>query len=379
MYTVLPMSLIKRGRTWHTRLMFDGKLYQQSLRTHSKDTATKLEAVFRSDLVRGEFGIHDARKAPTLAQFETRMLPHLKANTAPRTYGFYKQNLAALNRFAPLAQSRLHKIDESMIEQFIQFRLKDGKTTDSKGKVKARALTATTVNHSLRTLKRALILAKDWNIIRDVPRIRLLPGEHEREYVIEESHLEKMTKYIAAAYPTSLMRHMLPFLVDTGLRISEACGLKIEHVTFENGNATGIRIVKGKSRYAKRDIPLTTRAGLAIAAALKQSRSEFVFTSKSGKKPLTRHYPSQQFRTIRDAIGIGPECVLHSCRHTFCTRLGKAGADAFTIQKLAGHSSITVSQRYVHADREIKEAAIGLLNKLNEPKPKEQSQDTMEI
>jgi integrase len=370
------MSLIKRGRTWHTRLMFDGKLYQQSLHTRNKDEAIKLEAVFRSDLVRGEFGISDGRKAPTLAAFEARMLPHLKANTAPRTYGFYKQNLAALNRFAPLSQSRLHKIDESLIENFVQFRLKNGKTGKDETK---KSLTATTVNHSLRTLRRALILAKDWNIIRDVPRIRLLPGENEREFVIEESTLEQMTKYIAVAYPTSLMQHMLPFLVDTGLRVSEACGLKIEHVTFENGNATAIRIVKGKSRYSKREIPLTTRAALAITAALKQSKSEFVFTSKGGKKPLTRHYPSQQFRTIRDAIGIGPECVLHSCRHTFCTRLGKAGADAFTIQKLAGHSSITISQRYVHADREIKQAAIALLNKLNEPKPKKQSQDTMEV
>jgi hypothetical protein len=30
------------------------------------------------------------------------------------------------------------------------------------------------------------------------------------------------------------------------------------------------------------------------------------------------------------------------------TRLGEAGADAFTIMKIAGHSSITMSQRYVH-------------------------------
>jgi len=53
-----------------------------------------------------------------------------------------------------------------------------------------------------------------------------------------------------------------------------------------------------------------------------------------GRKPLGRHYPSQQFRVIRDAIGLPSDCVLHSTRHTFCTRLGNAGADAFTIQKL---------------------------------------------
>jgi hypothetical protein len=34
--------------------------------------------------------------------------------------------------------------------------------------------------------------------------------------------------------------------------------------------------------------------------------------------------------------------------HTMLTRLGETGTDAFTIMKLAGHSSVTVSQRYVH-------------------------------
>src|SRR5438105_688693 len=100
--------LIKRGRTWYTRLMFDGVLYQRSLRTRSKDEAIKLEAVFRSSLIKGEFGIIDASRAPTLSQFEERLLPHLKANVAPRTHGFYKQNLAVLNRFGPLASSRIH-------------------------------------------------------------------------------------------------------------------------------------------------------------------------------------------------------------------------------------------------------------------------------
>jgi hypothetical protein len=40
--------------------------------------------------------------------------------------------------------------------------------------------------------------------------------------------------------------------------------------------------------------------------------------------------------------------VLHSLRHTALTRLGETGADAFTIVKLAGCSSVTVSQRYMH-------------------------------
>ena len=57
--------------------------------------------------------------------------------------------------------------------------------------------------------------------------------------------------------------------------------------------------------------------------------------------------------------------VLHSLRHTCLTRLGEAGADAFTIMKLAGHSSVTVSQRYVHPTPESVERAFDRLEALN--------------
>jgi len=49
--------------------------------------------------------------------------------------------------------------------------------------------------------------------------------------------------------------------------------------------------------------------------------------------------------------------VLHSLRHTMLTRLGESGVDAFTIMRIAGHSSIVVSQRYIHPTPEAVERA----------------------
>ena len=54
--------------------------------------------------------------------------------------------------------------------------------------------------------------------------------------------------------------------------------------------------------------------------------------------------------------------------HTFGTRLGESRADAFTIMKLMGHSSVTVSQRYVHPSPETMERAVERLEALNERK-----------
>jgi integrase len=57
--------------------------------------------------------------------------------------------------------------------------------------------------------------------------------------------------------------------------------------------------------------------------------------------------------------------VVHSLRHTMLTRLGESGADAFTIMRIAGHSSITISFRYVHPSFESMELAIERLGKMS--------------
>jgi integrase len=40
--------------------------------------------------------------------------------------------------------------------------------------------------------------------------------------------------------------------------------------------------------------------------------------------------------------------VLYSLRHTFLTRLGQSDCDVWTLARIAGHASITISSRYVH-------------------------------
>jgi integrase len=40
--------------------------------------------------------------------------------------------------------------------------------------------------------------------------------------------------------------------------------------------------------------------------------------------------------------------VLYTLRHTFLTRLGESGCDVWTLARIAGHSAINISARYVH-------------------------------
>jgi integrase len=76
-------------------------------------------------------------------------------------------------------------------------------------------------------------------------------------------------------------------------------------------------------------------------------------------------YLNRMHQKVRTTLRLPVEFVLHSLRHTMLSRLGEAGVDAFTIMRIAGHSSVTVSQRYVHPSNEAMERAIEKLDVQN--------------
>jgi site-specific recombinase XerD len=95
------------------------------------------------------------------------------------------------------------------------------------------------------------------------------------------------------------------------------------------------------------------------------SKSSYIFTDEAGIGPLSIYTLESQHSRVRKAQKLY-QCVLHSFRHTLGTRLGEAGADAFTIMRIMGHSTVTVSQKYVHPTPEALERAFERLETLNQ-------------
>jgi integrase len=81
----------------------------------------------------------------------------------------------------------------------------------------------------------------------------------------------------------------------------------------------------------------------------------FLASTRSGhvEPSSSRKQHARTFRTLaeeaakRNDKAVRP-FVLYTLRHTFLTRLGQSGCDAWTLARIAGHSSITISARYVH-------------------------------
>ena len=144
------------------------------------------------------------------------------------------------------------------------------------------------------------------------------------------------------------------------MRRKELLFLKWSDVHFEPvGKARrGYVHVRGtKSKNSKRNLSLTATAQAVLLRQKQISRCDHVFVRDTNPtQPASISGLSHAHERVRSIVELPAEFVLHSLRHTFGTRLGEAGADAFVIMRAMGHSTITVSQRYVHPTPETMES-----------------------
>jgi integrase len=87
-------------------------------------------------------------------------------------------------------------------------------------------------------------------------------------------------------------------------------------------------------------------AGWVWAAPKKSGHIEPASLKKQNRKALR--------------LAEGRPFVLYNLRHTFLTRLGESGCDAWTRARIAGHNSISISSRYVHPSED---AVLGAVEK----------------
>ncbi len=327
------MSLYKRGSFWWSRIVRNGESFSRSTKCKNKADAIRVESNW---IQTAEHGVSLRRTLPTtLSQFETRFFEYVETNVAsPKTKAYYKTHWTPL-RASALGIMDIGRITPANIHTWVQARSKD--------------VGPASVNGSLRTLRRAVRLAHEWGVIKSVPKIRTVKGEKSREFVVDEKLLTKM---LAHEKCTPVLKRLLPFLFDTGLRLGEAMSLDWSDV---NLSPSSLFVTRGKTKAARRTVPLTDRVKSLLEEVEAKDRKGRVFE-------FSAFTVSHQFLKLRDVLGLSKECVLHSMRHTFCSRLGAAGVSAHQLMRLAGHSSLAVSQRYVHEDQQSLRDSIALLN-----------------
>jgi len=139
-------------------------------------------------------------------------------------------------------------------------------------------------------------------------------------------------------------RAIILLLLDTGIRSSELCELKIHQVDVRNRRIT----VMGKGTK-ERTIPFSAPTGQAIWRYLAQRKDDTIderlFTSKSGR-PMNRDQLLKTLKRIGERGGI-PDVTVHRFRHTFAINYLRNGGDPYSLQVMLGHSTMEMVKTYL--------------------------------
>jgi integrase/recombinase XerD len=145
----------------------------------------------------------------------------------------------------------------------------------------------------------------------------------------------------------------LMLLYATGMRIDELASLRIPDVNWDNGQLH----VLGKG-CRERNLWLSPKAYKVALTYYRKWRpevsSDYFFVQESGRK-LTRHFAAHRMYHYRDKAGIaGIRFHPHLLRHAFSLEFLRAGNDPYTLQKVLGHSTLTMTLHYARlADRDV--------------------------
>ena len=321
------------GVYWY-KFMWQGKLVRESTKQGNDKVARQMEAAHRTSLAKGEVGIRDKKPAMALGEFcRKRFAPWSESSSSLKTWrDFYRVGLMAIEAYSPLASLALDTITSERIADFASHR-------------QAQGMKVTTVNASLRILRRVLRVAEEWGELERAPKVRMLSGESHRERVITP---EEEARYLASA--NSLLSEIATVLMDTGLRPEECYRLLWDSITGVNGRNGTLLVTHGKTKAARRVLPMTPRVRHTLEThwdACGRPADGYVWPAPTKSEHVEPSSLKKQHVKALKLSKVRP-FVLYSLRHTFLTRLGQSGCDVWTLARVAGHNSIAISARYVH-------------------------------
>ena len=343
-----------------------------------KEKAKAIEASKRQKLAMAAAGIPQPEPAPIFSDFAKKFLKWVSSQRAakPNTVAFYRVRVGLLEKFDAIRNARLDEVNGQMIAKYVEHRKGCARTKviRKKSGLKFEAtdhkVSVSGINRELAVLRRMLRIAREWELLAVVPVFHLLPGEKQSERIL--SHTEE-DLYLTGA-PLRL-RQFATMALDTGMRPEEILRIRWEHVHFDPAGDARFGYLHnphGKTAKARRNIPMTARVKGLLEMLHEEAKKPHIgyVLSDDGKEPISYNAIKCQHERVLKRLKLR-KFRLYDLRHTFLTRLGEAGADSFTIQKMAGHSSILVSQRYVHPTEERVEDAVFRLDEYNKRKAEE--------
>ena len=210
-----------------------------------------------------------------------------------------------------------------------------------------RQLSASTINQAVNAFR----FLYDRVLHRDVEALRRnLPHPRKairRPQVYSIAELEKL---FTVGCPQPKHRAFLMTVYGAGLRLNEACRLRVEHLDSARGQ---IRVVAGKGRKDRYTLfSASLREELRAYWRVYRPRDYLFGSSQDVQKPMVDGTGQRIFNRAVARAGLPRKGGIHSLRHSFATHLLEMGVEITVVQRLLGHSHISTTMTYLHVRQE---------------------------
>ena len=361
------MSLVKRGKTWHTHFFVDGQRFRQSLETSDWREAQSKEKELITRASQGKLAaVSQQFSKLTLKEAGEKNLAERSAHLAPRSVQTERERLKPLcSVFGPV---KLHRITVEMVRTYVADR-------------KAANVANKTINLELGVLRGVMKRAKLWHHFSD--EIKPLPVHTQIGRAMTLDEKLRLAKAAEMKPGWQRARLAMGLALNTTMRACEIKALKWYDVDFLAGTVT---IRKSKTEAGQRVIPLNSDALSAIRELYYRSSAiggtqpdHYVFPACENEHfdPTTPQKSWRSaWRSLRKAAGIGA-LRFHDLRHHAITELAESQASDATIMAISGHVSRQMLEHYSHVRLDLKRKALdGLATRKGNSEGKRASYDT---
>ncbi len=265
---------------------------------------------------------------------------------SPRTIQNYAKQIGYLLRFLE-NEKQVIEIEDVQTKQIKEFLLSMSKA----------GRTANYVNDLLKAYKVFFRYAYEEDYTKELLTKKIHNVKKPKVIIrtFTEQELKRMSNYYQGYdYLTIRNKVILLLLIDTGIRLSELTGLTEEQIKYD------YLVIRGKGAK-ERVVPKSPLLSKWLIKYLAVRKSYFayriipdnIFLSKNGK-PLTSTMIDRIVKEAGKGCGVASDVRVsaHTFRHTYAQLQLKSGLDLYSLSRLLGHESITITQTYLNGLRD---------------------------
>ena len=276
----------------------------------------------------------------------------------------YEQTLRLFERWCweQFKIDTVEHINEGLIRRYITDLMERGKYTfyvNDKGKAinhpdrrrDFRApITKTTINNYIRNLRVFFNwLERDYIIQRNpMSRIRQLKNDRKAKEYITDEDFKKLINHLDKSYFSEHRDYaMIILMIDSGMRLGECSSLLVSDINLAKKQIfLRAEITKGRQ---DRIVYFSDKTEIIVRRWLQYKdryvESDYAFPVKATGGSIGVSNFESNFSSYLKRAGLSQKISPHCLRNNFAKRCLMNGMDIFTLSKLLGHSSVTVTEQ----------------------------------